>query len=108
VGGVKTDMVVWANPDVFLQIWIGADDKLPRRIRAIFAADPRQLRHEMELSNWQLDPTVPAGAFVSAKAQAADRMPFANPTPKAPPGVKPIIKSKSAPPKAATTAPKAN
>jgi hypothetical protein len=108
VGGVKTDMVVWANPDVFLQIWIGVDDKLPRRIRAIFAADPRQLRHEMELSNWQLDPAVPAEAFVSAKAQAADRMPFASPTPKAPPGVKPIIKSKSAPPKAATTAPKAN
>jgi hypothetical protein len=108
VGGVKTDMVVWANPDVFLQIWIGVDDKLPRRIRAIFAADPGQMRHELELSNWQLDPAVPAGAFVSAKAQAADRMPFANPTPKAPPGVKPIIKRKPAQPKAAATAPKAN
>ena len=31
VGGTKTDMVAWANDDVFLQIWIGADDKLPRR-----------------------------------------------------------------------------
>ncbi len=29
VGGVKTDMVAWANKDVFLQIWIGVDDKLP-------------------------------------------------------------------------------
>jgi hypothetical protein len=101
-------MVAWANKDVFLQIWIGIDDKLPRRFRAIFAADPRQLRHELELSNWQLDPAVPAEAFVSAKAQAADRMPFANPTPKAPPGVKPIVKSKPAQPKAAATAPKAN
>jgi hypothetical protein len=108
VGGVKTDMVVWANPDVFLQIWIGADDRLPRRVRAIFAADPRQLRHELELSNWQLDPAVPAGTFVSAKAKAAGRMPFAHPAPKAPPGVKPIVKSKPAEPKAAATAPKAN
>ena len=55
VGGTKTDMVAWANDDVFLQIWIGADDKLPRRIRAIYRTDPLDLRHEMELSNWQLD-----------------------------------------------------
>ena len=49
VGGVKTDMVAWANKDVFLQIWIGVDDKLPRRVRAMYAADPLQLRHELEL-----------------------------------------------------------
>ena len=36
VGGTKTDMVAWANNDVFLQIWIGVDDKLPRRFRAIY------------------------------------------------------------------------
>ena len=40
VGGVKTDMVAWANKDVFLQIWIGVEDKLPRRVRAMYAADP--------------------------------------------------------------------
>jgi hypothetical protein len=108
VGGVKTDMVVWANPDVFLQVWIGAEDKLPRRIRAMFRADPQQLRHEMELSNWQLNAAVPADTFVSAKAQTAGRMAFANPAPKAPPGVKSIVKSKPAQPKAAAAAPKAN
>ena len=32
IGGVKTDMVAWANKDVFLQIWIGVDDKLPRGV----------------------------------------------------------------------------
>jgi hypothetical protein len=26
VGGTKTDMVAWANKDVFLQIWIGIED----------------------------------------------------------------------------------
>ena len=31
IGGTKTDMLAWANKDVFLQIWIGADDKLPRK-----------------------------------------------------------------------------
>ncbi len=94
IGGTKTDMVVWANSDVFVQAWIGADDKLPRRMRAIFAADPLALRHEMELSNWQLDPVIPPDAFASAKAQAAGRMAFAAPAPP-PKGAKPITEGKS-------------
>jgi len=107
VGGVKTDMVVWANKDVFMQIWIGADDKLPRRIRAIFRADPRQLRHEMDLSNWQLDGAVPPETFTSAKLQAAGRMEFAGPK-GPPPGVKPIVRTTPSQPKPAAVAPKAN
>ena len=55
VGGMKTEMVAWANRDVFLQIWIGADDKLPRRVRAVYSADPAGLRHQLDLSNWQID-----------------------------------------------------
>jgi hypothetical protein len=55
---------------VFEQIWIGADDKLPRKVRAIFLADPAQVRHEMELSNRQLDAAVPADAFASSAARA--------------------------------------
>jgi hypothetical protein len=94
VGGVKTDMVAWANNDVFLQIWIGADDKLPRRIRAMYAADPLALHHELELSNWQLDPVVAPDAFASAKAQTAGRMTFAAPAPP-PKGVKPLTAPKS-------------
>ena len=92
VGGVKTDMVAWANKDVFLQIWIGVDDKLPRRIRAVYAADPLQLRNELELSNWQLDATMAADAFTSQKALAAPRMAFASPASAPPPGVKPLVK----------------
>jgi hypothetical protein len=100
VGGVKTDMVAWANKDVFLQIWIGADDKLPRRIRAVYAADPLQMRHEMELSNWQIDAATSADAFASSKAQAAKRIAFKSPAGVAPPGVKPLAKPLAAPPKA--------
>ena len=80
VGGVNTDMVAWANKDVFLQIWIGIDDKLPRRVRAVYAADPLQLRHELELSNWKLDDAIPAEAFTSQKALAAPRIAFRSPT----------------------------
>jgi len=89
VGGVRTDMLAWANDDVFLQIWIGADDRLPRRIRATFRADPLRLRHELDLSDWRLDPAMAADAFSSAKAKAAGKMAFAAPAPP-PKGVKPI------------------
>lgn len=97
VGGVKTEMVAWANDDVFMQVWIGMDDKLPRRIRATFSADPLRLRHDMELSNWLLDGPVPANAFASAKVASAGRMAFATPTVKLPPGFKPVAVKKAAP-----------
>jgi hypothetical protein len=94
VGGVKTDMVVWANNDVFLQLWIGAEDKLPRRIRAQFRADPKGLRHDLELSNWQLDGSIAAATFDTAKAKAGQPMAFATPGRKVPIGVKPVATAK--------------
>lgn len=98
VGGVKTDMVVWASDDVFLQIWIGADDKLPRRIRAQFSADPKRLRHDLELSNWQVDGAIPAETFDTTKARAGMPMAFAAPGRKVPIGVRPVAIGKSAKP----------
>jgi hypothetical protein len=95
IGGVKTDMVAWANNDVHLQMWIGAEDKLPRRVRAMYSADPLRLRHEVVFSDWKIDPVVSPDTFVSAKAQTAGRMEFAAPAPP-PKGVKPLtVKSKS-------------
>jgi len=96
VGGVKTDMVAWANQDVFVQAWIGSEDKLPRRLRAMFAADPLALRHDMEFSNWRLDPEIAPDAFTSTKAQSGQPIAFANPaaTP-LPAGVKPVFTNTS-------------
>ena len=79
VGGTTTDMVAYATSGVFVQAWIGAEDKLPRMVRAVYLNDPAQLRHEMELSNWQLDPAVASEFFESAKAAAATPMGFAHP-----------------------------
>ncbi len=91
VGGVKTEMVAWANSDVFLQIWIGADDKLPRRVRAIYRDDPANLRHVVDLSNWEIDGVIPDGSFTSEKAKAANPMKFDRPGNGAPmKGLKPL------------------
>jgi hypothetical protein len=106
VGGVPTEAVAWATNDVFIQMWVGTEDKLPRRIRAMFAADPLKLRHDMQLSNWQIDPTHAADTFASAKAQTAPRIPFAKPVAvPPPPGSKPA--PKPARPASTTPTPKA-
>src|SRR5262245_12842935 len=89
VGGTTTDMVAFAHDDVLVQVWIGAQDKLPRRSRAIYRNDPSQLRHQMELSKWKLDGPVPTGTFTSARAAAARRIPFALPEPV--PGAAPSV-----------------
>ena len=96
VGGTTTDMVAYANNDVFVQVWIGAEDKLPRMVRAVYRADPARLRHQLELSNWQLNPAIPAAAFASTKAAGAKPIAFANPTQKSQPGDKPPMKGKPA------------
>ncbi len=91
-----TDMVAYVDNGVFIQVWIGAEDKLPRVIHAIYLNDPAQLRHNLLLSNWKLDLAVPADAFAPpASAANAKHIPFAHPHPQPPPGAKPPAKSKT-------------
>jgi hypothetical protein len=88
VGGTTTDILAYADNDVFVQLWIGAEDKLPRLVRAVYRADKQRLRHQVEFSNWKLNPPAAAEAFTSAKAGAAKRIEFRHPA-APPPGVKP-------------------
>jgi hypothetical protein len=96
VGETTTDMVAYIDNGVFVEIWIGVEDKLPRLIHAVYLDDPAQLRHNLLLSNWQLDLAVPADAFAPANAASAKHIPFAHPHPQSPPGAKPPAKSKPA------------
>ena len=84
VGGVETDMIAYATDEVFIQAWVGVEDHLPRRLRAIYLMDGGNLRHEMELSGWKIDPKLPASTFtLPAAARKAKVIPFERP--KAPP-----------------------
>jgi len=102
VGGTTTDMVAYANDDVFIQAWIGAEDKLPRRARAVYRTDPAGLRHQMDLSDWQIDLPVPADAFASTSAGGAKRIAFAHPDSNPVPYGKPPAKSKASKTKGTT------
>jgi hypothetical protein len=80
VGGVKTYVVAYVNDHAFVQAWIGADDKLPRRLRAIYRKDPAMLRHEMDITDWKLNAPVAAGTFaVPEAAKKALPIPFDRP-----------------------------
>ncbi|MDM0075560.1 DUF2092 domain-containing protein [Variovorax sp. J2P1-59] len=79
VGGTATDVVAVASDELFMQIWIGADDRLPRRLRATYRGDPLLLRHQVDLSNWKLDPVIAAEAFASVNAANAKKISFAAP-----------------------------
>jgi len=95
VGGTTTDMVAYADNDVFAQIWIGAEDKLPRMVRAVYRTDAARLRHQLELSNWQLEPGVADDAFAPKNSGSAKPISFAHPNQKRPQGEKPPAKGKS-------------
>ncbi len=92
VGGTTTEVIAYESYGVFIQMWIGKEDKLPRMARAMFYDDPLNLRHSVQFSNWKLEPAVPTDAFTTTKAAGAARIPFGNPKMKSdlPAGVKPV------------------
>ena len=93
-GGTTTDMVAYAGDGVFVQMAVGTEDKLPRVVHAIYLDDPDRLRHNLLLSDWQIDAPVSADAFTSSKAASAKRMEFAHPHPELTPGAQPPARSR--------------
>jgi hypothetical protein len=79
VGATTTNMVAVLTDSVFYQIWVGAEDKLPRRLCAVYLNDPARLHRTLELSDWQLNASIPADEFHSARASEAPRTEFKRP-----------------------------
>jgi len=97
VGGTTTDIVAYAGDGVFVQLWVGAEDKLPRLMRAIFLDDPDHMRHELAFADWRLDEALPADTFSPpAPASTAKHIPFASAHPELPTGAKAPVKAQPA------------
>lgn len=79
VGDTVTDIICIANGRIQAQVWLGAEDKLPRMIRMVYFNEPGNYRHTVEFRDWKLDPSIPAGAFTSASALKAKRIKFVAP-----------------------------
>jgi len=83
VGGTATDMIALAGPNIQAEMWIGAQDRLPRMIKVVYPNEAGRALYQTEYSNWRLNVTHPAGHFTSARAANARRMPFQPPGPPA-------------------------
>ena len=64
-----------------MQLWVGVADKLPRVIHATYLDDPNRLRHDVELSDWQIDVPVPADVFASLKTASPEHIDSGYPHP---------------------------
>ena len=96
VGGTTTDVIGIVTDHLFGQMWIGAEDKLPRAYRVTYLDDPQRLRQAVVFSKWELDGDVDADAFGSAKASAAKPIAFARPDPQVPQVVLDAMKARQA------------
>lgn len=80
VGGVPTNVIALTTDNAQGQMWIGADDHLPRMIRTNYPAEPARANYQTEYSDWRLGVPVDPSAFTSAKAAAAKRIAFQPPS----------------------------
>lgn len=79
VGNTTTDMVAVAAANVQAELWIGADDHLPRLVRVVYPNEPAHALYQTEYSDWKLTETADVGSFTSEKAAKASRIPFRPP-----------------------------
>lgn len=103
VGGVTTDILAYESEGVFVQIWVGVEDRMPRMARAVYYDDPLGLRHQVEMSDWKLNAKLDADAFTANPGSDVAAVGFAHPktrqAPAAPKPAKSVVPAAPAAPK---------
>lgn len=90
IGGTTTDIVAVASDDVQGELWIGAEDHLPRLVKVVYPHEPAHALYQTEYSDWHLVSGFDPATFTSAKAEKGKPMQFEPPGPsEEPPNVPP-------------------
>ena len=76
VGGTKADHLAFTAKDVDWEIWIGAQDKLPRLMVVSYRTGERQPTFTVELSDWKINASVPAATFNAVIPKGAMKVEF--------------------------------
>jgi hypothetical protein len=79
VEGVKTEHLAFRGPGVDWEIWIGAEDKLPRLVQAKYVDLGKAPAITTRFTDWRLDAPIPASTFTLEKAAGAQQIELARP-----------------------------
>jgi hypothetical protein len=79
VDGVKTEHLAFRGPGVDWEIWIGAEDKLPRLVQAKYVDLGKAPAITTRFTDWKLDAPIPASTFTLEKAAGAQQIELARP-----------------------------
>jgi hypothetical protein len=76
---IKTDHLAFSNRGVGWQIWVGADDGLPRIVSATYLDDASEPSYGIEFFNWKIDAPVDDAAFAYKNTTGAQKVEFRHP-----------------------------
>jgi hypothetical protein len=79
VDGVKTEHLAFRGPGVDWEIWIGAEDRLPRLVQAKYVDLGKAPAITTRFTDWKLDAPIPASTFTLGKAAGAQQIELARP-----------------------------
>jgi hypothetical protein len=79
IDGTETEHVAAHGKALDWEIWIGMKDRLPRMVTLTDLRDARKPTHTVQLSDWELGPTLPGDTFTFAAPAEATKVPFRDP-----------------------------
>jgi hypothetical protein len=77
IDGVRCDHVALRNDIVGMQLWVGQDDSLPRRITITYEHEKGSPQFRARLSGWDLSPEITEATFAFDPPKDAERIAFA-------------------------------
>ena len=89
LAGETTDVVSYSDDNVSVQMWVGTEDKLPRRLQVVYLNDPKRSPHSALFSDWKMDAPVRPDVFTSLNRGSGDRIESAEPRPVGTSGTQP-------------------
>ncbi len=81
IDGVKTEHLAFRGPGVDWEIWIGAEDRLPRLVQAKYVDLGKAPTITTRFTDWNLDAQIPAATFRLEKAATARQVEYVKPQP---------------------------
>ncbi len=79
IGNTTTNIVAFQNANVMVQMWLGANDNLPRMVAIVPVEAGQRGRQTLQFSNWSLGKTIPASRFEAKERKTARKIDFAKP-----------------------------